>query len=113
MRQVFYVPERGDLVRLSFAPRTGRGRRAPRHALVLSPQAYNARTGLALLCPITSPAKGYPFEVPLPDDLPLAGVVLSDQTISIDWRAHRAERICSVPSPAVEEVLGKLRVLSG
>jgi mRNA interferase MazF len=113
MKQVFYVPERGDLVRISFALQNGRGRRAPRHALVLSPQNYNARTGLALLCPITSRATGYPFEVSLPDDLPLAGVVLADQTTSVDWRAGRAERICSIPPGVLEEALGKLRTVLG
>jgi mRNA interferase MazF len=113
VRQVFYAPERGDLVRISFAPRTGRSRRAPRHALVLSPQTYNARTGLALLCPITSRATGYPFEVSLPSGLPLTGAILTDQVQSLDWRAHRAETVCSLPSSVIDEILGKVRALTG
>jgi len=111
MRQVFYVPERGDIVLLSFAPRSGRPRTGRRPAVVLSPQPYNARVGLALFCPVVTEIKGYPFEVPLPPGLPVQGALLADQAVSLDWRAHRAERICSLPPEAVEELLGKVRAL--
>jgi len=113
MKQVFYVPERGDVVWVSLPPDDPKGRAGRRPAFVLSPQAYNARVGLALVCPITSHLTGYPFEVSLPVDLPLAGVILADQAVSLDWRAHRAERVCSLPSSVIDEILGKLRVLTG
>lgn len=111
MRQVFDVPDRGDIVLLSFALRSGRPRAGRRPAVVLSPQAYNARVGLALFSPVFTEVKGYPFEVLLPPGLPVRGVLLADQVVSLDWRAHRAERICSLPPEAAEEVLGKLRAL--
>ena len=63
----------------------------------MSPQAYNARVGLALFCPVVTEIKGYPFEVLLPADLPLRGAILADQAESFDWRALRAERVCSLP----------------
>lgn len=111
MRQVFYVPERGDLVRLAVPDRPGAKRSGPRLAVILSPQAYNGRTGQALVCPVVAAAKGYPFEVPLPAGLPVRGVILADQARSLDWRALRAERICELPAPVIEESLGKLRAL--
>jgi mRNA interferase MazF len=111
MKQVFYVPERGDIVWISPSPSEARGRTARRPAIVLSAEAYNARVGLALLCPITAQIKGYPFEVPLPASLPVKGAVLADQAESLDWRAHRAEQIGSVSPEVVQEVLGKLRAL--
>jgi mRNA interferase MazF len=67
--------------------------------------------GLALLCPITSQVKGYPFEVLLPPGLPVSGAILSDQVRSLDWRARRAERIFSLPPAVMAEVLGKLGTL--
>ena len=79
--------------------------------MVLSPKAYNARVGLAILCPITSKVKGYPFEVKIPDGTAVSGVVLSDQVKSLDWRVRRAEFVCRLPKVTVEEVLEKLRVL--
>jgi len=111
MKPVFYVPERGDLVLVSFVPRSGRAQDGRRPAVVLSPQAYNARVGLAILCPVVTEAKGYPFEVPLPPDLPVQGVLLADQAECFDWRALRAEPLGLLPASAVEEALGKLRAL--
>ena len=79
--------------------------------MVLSPAAYNQRVGLALLCPITSQVKGYPFEVPLPAGGPISGVVLADQIKSLDWRARNAQVVGRLPAPAVHEILTKLNVL--
>lgn len=112
MKRVFDVPERGDVVRLSFPAGPGRKRTVGgRLAVVLSPQAYSGRVGLALLCPVVTEIKGYPFEVPLPQGLPVRGAVLADQAASLDWRALRAERICALPEGVVEEILGKLKAL--
>ncbi len=111
MKQVFFVPERGDVVWISLSPVDGQGQVGRRPAVVLSPQAYNARVGLAVLCPITTHVKGYPFEVLVPAGLSVEGAILADQAGSLDWRAHRAEKICSLPSSALEEALGKLRAL--
>ena len=106
-----FVPRRGDLVWLHFDPQTGHEQAGRRPALVLSPGSYNGRVGLAILCPVTGQAKGYPFEVPLPSGGDVAGVVLSDQVKSLDWRARRAELIESLPLGVTEEVLQKLGTL--
>ena len=111
MKQVFFVPERGDVVWVTLSPRARAGQAVRRPAVVLSPQAYNARAGLAVLCPLSAHVKGYPFEVAIPGGLPVEGAILADQATSLDWRAHRAERICSLPSGVVDEALGKLRAL--
>ena len=106
-----YIPERGDAVWLTFDPHAGHEQAGRRPAIVVSPQRYNGRSGLALFCPVTSEIKGYPFEVLLPSDLPIEGAVLSDQVRSLDWRARKAARICSLPSVTIDEVVGKLRTL--
>jgi mRNA interferase MazF len=79
--------------------------------LVVSPQAYNGRTGLALCCPITSKRKGYPFEVAIPEGLEVRGVILSDQVKSFDWRARRAAWFAQVPRSTTLEVTRKLETL--
>lgn len=106
-----YVPDRGDVVWLDFNPQAGHEQAGRRPALVVSPSAYNWRVGIALLCPITSQVKGYPFEVAVPSGLPVAGVVLSDQVKSLDWRARNAALICSLTATTVADVLRKLRTL--
>jgi len=106
-----YVPDRGDAVWLEFDPQSGHAQKGRRPALVLSPASYNGKVGLALLCPVTSRAKGYPFEVALPDDSGLEGVVLADQVKSLDWRARKVELIGRLPEAVTDEVLGKLGAL--
>ena len=105
------VPGRGHLVWLSFDPQAGREQAGRRPALILSPAAYNGRSGLALACPITSQVKGYPFEVALPTGLPVAGVVLADQVKSLDWRARQAKFAARLPKATSTEIVGKLAVL--
>lgn len=106
-----YVPERGDVVRISFNPQAGHEQAGWRPALVLSPRAYNARVGLALFCPVTSQVKGYPFEVQIPAGHPVTGVILSDQVKSFDWQMRKAELWCRLPPAICHEVLQKLQTL--
>ena len=77
-------PKAGDLIWLSFTPQTGREQAGRRPALVLSPEAYKRKTGLALICPATRKVKGYPFAVLPPDQGAVQGVVLADQLRSLD-----------------------------
>ena len=106
-----YVPKRGDVVWLNFNPQSGHEQAGRRPAVVLSPQAYNQKVGLAIFCPITNQQKGYPFEVVIPAGLGATGVILSDQVKSLDWRVRRAEYLNTLPGPVVGEVLQKLKTL--
>jgi mRNA interferase MazF len=106
-----YIPDRGDVVWITFNPQAGHEQAGRRPAVVLSPKAYNGKVGLALLCPITSQIKGYPFEVPMPDGLPVSGVILSDQVKSLDWKARKAEKAGSVPEESIKKVLQRVRAL--
>jgi len=108
-----YVPERGDLLWLTFDPQAGHEQAGRRPALVLSPAAYNRRAGLALVCPITNQAKGYPFEVALPEGSRISGVVLADHVKSADWAARRAQFAGKVATELLAEVTAKLRPLLG
>lgn len=105
------APDRGDLIWLTFDPQAGHEQAGRRPALVISPASYNAKVGLALVCPITSRSKDYPFEVALPEGLEIQGVVLADQVKSLDWRARHADSIGQLPEKLVDEVLNKVRLL--
>lgn len=99
-----YVPRRGDIVWLSFDPQAGHEQAGRRPAFVVSPEAYNRKTGLFLVCPITSKIKGYPFEVALPEDLEVGGVILADQIKSLDWKARRAKFAAKTDERMIDEV---------
>jgi len=106
-----YVPQCGDVVRITLNPQAGHEQAGRRPAVVLSPENYNGKIGLAILCPITNQIKGYPFEVIIPAGLPVAGAILSDQVKSLDWRARNAEFLCTLPTETISEVLQKLTTL--
>lgn len=112
-RKSRYVPERGDVVWISMDPQVGHEQAGRRPALVLSPAAYNRKTGLALMCPITSQVKGYPFEVLLPEGIPVRGVALADQVKSLDWRARKMPRFSRVPPEVTVQVMRRLVALMG
>jgi mRNA interferase MazF len=106
-----YVPRRGDIIWLQFTPEAGHEQAGHRPALVISPESYNRRVGLALVCPVTSQVKGYPFEVLIPAGLPATGAILSDQVKSLDWRVRKAERLCTVPSDVLDETIARILAL--
>lgn len=106
-----YTPRRGDVAWFEFSPQVGHEQAGRRPGFILSPQSYNRKVGLALVCPVTSKVKGYPFEVTLPDSLPVSGVVLADQVRSLDWRGRNAAFCCRVPPALTADVLGRLNTL--
>ena len=106
-----YVPERGDVVWVTFTPQAGHEQAGRRPAVVLSPLAYNRRVGLAIFCPITNQQKRYPFEVVLPEGLGVTGVILSDQVKNLDWRSRDAVFLAALPEAVMAEVLQKLNTL--
>jgi len=108
-----YVPDAGDLVWLTFDPQAGHEQRGRRPALILSPRLYNSKARLAIACPITSQVKGYPFEVPLPSDGTMTGVVVADHVKNLDWQARRVVFEAKAPADVVIDVRERLRLLLG
>ena len=106
-----YVPDRGHVVWLSFNPQAGHEQAGRRPAVILSPKAYNSKVGLCLACPITSQAKGYPFEVVMPAGLEVVGVALADQLKSLDWQARDASFIGNLHAEIIGEILAKAGAL--
>jgi mRNA interferase MazF len=105
-----YIPERGDFVWLEFHPQAGREQSGRRPSLVLSPQPYNRRAQLALVCPVTSQIKGYPFEVAVNNEK-VTGVVLADRIRCLDWNERQARFISRTSDDVVAEVVEKIATL--
>ena len=106
-----YVPEVGDIVWLAFDPQAGHEQAGHRPALVLSPSAYNGKTGLMLCSPMTSQVKGYPFEVLIAGARPCAA--LADQVKSLDWVVRKAKHKGKASSVEMAEVRAKIIALVG
>jgi mRNA interferase MazF len=106
-----YIPNRGDIIWITLNPQAGHEQAGRRPAMVLSPMLYNQKTNLCLVMPVTNQKKGYPFEVELPLDSAVTGVVLSDQVKSLDWQSRKADYICSVDEETITNVIEKLKKL--
>ena len=108
-----YIPDAGGLIWLTLDPQAGREQAGRRPALVLSSRIYNSRSGLALVCPITSHPKVYPFEVAVSVRPGTTGVILSDHIKSVDWKSRRAEKTGRCPADVIDEVRAKIAPLLG
>jgi mRNA interferase MazF len=111
-----YVPKRGDLVHMNFSPSAGHEMADRHYALVLSASSYNKKSRMAVVCAITSRARGWPFEVQLPPGLlpakkgvgEITSVVVSDAVRQVDYREREMAFVAGAPTEVVEEVLDKL-----
>lgn len=107
-----FVPDAGDIVWLKFSPQAGHEQAGHCPALVLSPAAYNSKTGTMVCCPMTTQIKGYPFEVII-HAADVSGAVLSDQVKNLDWRARKATPKGKVSADELDEVRSKIQTLLG
>ena len=94
-------------------PTHGHEQQGRRPALVLSPRAYNERTGLCVACAITNQAKGFRFEVPIPAAVNVTGVVLADQVRCLAWPTRGGVLIGSAPASVLDETREKIATLIG
>jgi mRNA interferase MazF len=108
-----FVPDVADIVWVDFTPQVGHEQAGRRPAVVLSPREYNQKVGLAILCPITSRVKGYPFELELPPGLAVHGSIQVDQLKSVDWRQRRVQRLGRLPASILHEVRQTIATLLG
>jgi len=108
-----WSPLPGELLWLEFSPTSGTEQAGRRPALTVSDAGYNAATGRALVMPITSRVRGWPFEVELPTGAAIAGAVLADQVRCVDWRARFAKSAGAAPAAVLEEARAKLASLAG
>jgi mRNA interferase MazF len=112
VRRAAYIPDRGDIIWTDFDPQAGREQAGRRPALVLSPQVYQKAAGLMICVPITSKAKGYPFEVPVAGKK-IAGVALADHVRNLDWRVRGAVFIECAASTVLDAVQEHVQQLIG
>jgi mRNA interferase MazF len=105
------VPDRGDIILLSFDPTLGHEQAGFRPAVVLSQEIYNKASGLCLVCPVTTSIKGYPFEVNLDGAKKTSGVALADQVRSIDWQARKIKIVDSISTTSLTTILAKVKPL--
>lgn len=104
-----YIPDRGDIIWLEFDSQKGHEQKGRRPGIVLSKKEYNQKSNLAIICPITSKIKDYPFEVRI--NSIIQGVILSDQIKSLDWKSRNAAFIEKTSEEILKEILENIDLL--
>lgn len=107
-----YVPDVGDVIYLDFDPQAGREQAKRRPALVMTSRKYNRAAGLAVVCPLTSVIKPYPFALHI-HIKGRDGCVLTDHIKSMDWQVRRAEFYGKAPDAVLAQAQNLLSVLLG
>jgi mRNA interferase MazF len=97
--------KQGYIIWLDFDPQTGHEQRGRRPALVVSNKTFNNFSNLAIVCPITNTKKGYPFHVKLDERTKTRGVILADQSRTLDINARKYEFIEKIPDDILMEVV--------
>jgi len=105
-----YVPDEGDIVWLNFTPQSGHEQAGRRPAVVLSPKAYNQRSGLLVCVPITNQIKGYPFEVVLSGN-GATGAPWLIRLRTSTGNPRQAERKGQATSTELAEIKAKIKAL--
>lgn len=103
----------GDIVWAELDPVRGSEQAGRRPALVVSMELYNSASRRALICPITSRQREWPYNVPLPEGTKTRGMVLVDQMRAVDQTARIFGFIERAPEDLLAEVRGRLVTLLG
>jgi mRNA interferase MazF len=106
-----YCPDAGELIWIDLNPTLGHEQSGHRPAIVLTPRQYNERSGLCIICPITSRARGYPFEVAIPPEHAISGLILVDQVRSVSWEKRYVKVAGAAPAKLLDEVRERLAAL--
>src|SRR4030042_1361420 len=100
-----FIPRKGDFISVTFDPQSGHEQKGRRPALVVSNTLFNEQTGLAIVCPLTTTHRGYPFHVAVIGNPDVKGFVMVEQVKSIDYRARQAKSVGKASEDLLDEVL--------
>ena len=103
-----YAPKKGDFIAVTFDPQSGHEQKGRRPALVVSNTLFNEQTGLAIVCPLTTTDRGYPFHIAVTNNPHVTGFVMVEQVKSIDFRARKAKQIGKASDEVLDTVLSIL-----
>jgi mRNA interferase MazF len=107
------LPESGDIFWVELDPVLGSEQAGRRPAIILSSRIYHEASKRAVVCPITSAARDWPFNVPVPEGLRTRGVVLVDQIRTIERSERLFDFVERAPDALLAQVQGKLAALVG
>ena len=110
-----YIPNRGDIIHLTFDPASGQEMLGKHYGLVISSKIFNS-SGLAMICPISqgiaNNARSSGTVVTLMGaGTRTQGTVHCHQLKSLDWKTRKAVFTEIAPYFVMDEIIGKLEAI--
>ena len=100
-----YTPKQGDIVVLDFSPQAGHEQKGRRPGLIVSNDRFYKRTGLAMICPITSTISNFPTHILLDGKTKTTGEVMCEQVKCLDISARNVVYTESASDKVIEEAI--------
>lgn len=104
----------GDIIEVNFDPTLGHEPAKRRPALVVSTDAFNLRSSMTVVAPITSTVNNYPLHLRFEDEVSgISGCVCIEQVRSLDLSARPCEKVGELGVDDMNEVLNLLGSVFG
>lgn len=102
----FEAPKQGDILWVNLNPTQGHEQRGNRPVLVVSNDDFNELCGgMVKVVSITRTMRHFPLHLPLPEDLPIHGMVKLEQERAVDLSYRSFEYACHVPQDFMDKIL--------
>lgn len=103
------VLEQGDVIRVDFTPSVGHEPAKVRPAVVASVYAFNAKSSLVMLIPITRTDSGYPMHIRVKGCGAIQGFACIEQMQALDIQQRGFELLGSVDDRTLRSIMSRLR----
>ena len=97
--------KQGDMIKINLNPQTGHEQAGYRPAVVISNNLFQAKTNLAICCPITNTNNHFPLHIPLDERTSTTGVVLCEHIRVLDYETRGYKIIEQVPEDILKQII--------
>ncbi len=97
--------KQGSIIKLNFNPQKGHEQAGYRPALVVSNDFFNAKTKLALVCPITNANNKFPLHIPLDSRTKTTGYILCEHIKFLDLESREYNYVENIPNDILKTVI--------
>ncbi len=97
--------KQGDIIKVNFNPQKGHEQAVYRPAVIISNDFFNAKTNLAIVCPITNTDNKFPLHIPLLGRTKTTGVILCEHVKTLDLNARQYSFVEKLPKELLKQVI--------
>lgn len=97
--------KQGRIIKINFDPRKGHEQAGLWPAVVISNNFFNKKTGLAIVCPITTTNNHFPLHIELDERTKTQGVILCEHVRTLDIESRTYLDVEDLPKDLLKQIL--------